>query len=227
MTHILSLETSTNVCSVALHVDGVLKYTSEVHEDQAHAAKLAILIEQLFHVTGIERGQLSGVAISAGPGSYTGLRIGTSTAKGLCYVLGIPLIAVGTLEVLALPLRRLNLPDGLLCPMIDARRMEVYCMLLDAAGNVRMEPHARVIDDSSFTNELAAGRVVFSGNGAGKCRDLIRHRNAVFVEGMYPSASAVGSLAHDRFREGKFADLSAFAPLYLKEFVAKKARTLI
>lgn len=227
MTFILSLETSTNVCSVALHADGMLKFTVEVHEDQAHAAKLAVLIDQLFQTSGIDPKQVSGVAVSAGPGSYTGLRIGTSTAKGLCYALNIPLIAVGTLELLSFPLLRLNFSGGVLCPMIDARRMEVYCMLMDAAGQTLAAPHPRIIDGSSFVNELEAGQVIFFGNGASKCREVIVHRNATFVDGIYPTAAVLGELAHGQFLGGRFADLSTFGPLYLKEFVAKKPRTLV
>lgn len=227
MTYILSLETSTNVCSVALHADGGLKFTAEVHEDQMHASKLAVLIDQLFHASGTDRTQLSGVAVSAGPGSYTGLRIGTATAKGLCYALDIPLIAVGTLEVLSFPLRRFGFQNMALCPMIDARRMEVYCMLIDTTGKTVMGAHPRIIDGASFRNELEAGRVAFFGNGAPKCRDVIVHRNAVFVGGIYPSAAALGELAHEQFCRGQFADLSMFGPTYLKEFVAKKPRTLV
>lgn len=226
MTYILSLETSTNVCSVALHADGRLNFTAEVHEDQAHAAKLAVLVDQLFQATGISSNQLSGVAVSAGPGSYTGLRIGTSTAKGLCYALNIPLLAVGTLELLALSLLRFNF-SGLLCPMIDARRMEVYCMLMDAGGRTIAGPHPRVIDSASFADELEAGHVIFFGNGASKCREVIAHPNAVFVDGIYPTAAALGEIAHEQFLSGRFADLPTFGPLYLKEFVAKKARTLV
>jgi len=227
MTYILSLETSTNVCSVALHADGMLKFIAEVHEDQAHAAKLAVLIDQLFSTSGIGPNQLSGVAVSAGPGSYTGLRIGTSTAKGLCYALNVPLIAVGTLELLSFPLLRLNFSGAVLCPMIDARRLEVYCMLIDAAGQTLAEAHPRIIDSSSFANELEAGQMVFFGNGAPKCRGVIAHRNAIFVDGIYPTATALGELAHAQFLRGRFADLSTFGPLYLKEFVSRKARTLV
>ena len=227
MTYILSLETSTNVCSVALHADGRLRYTAGIHEDQAHAAKLAVLVDQLFHTTGIVPKQLSGVAVSAGPGSYTGLRIGTSTAKGLCYALNIPLLAVGTLELLSHPLLRYNFSGGLLCPMIDARRMEVYCMLMDAEGQTMAGPHPRIIDSESFAGELEAGQVVFFGNGASKCRGVIAHANAVFLDDVHPTASALGQMAYENFLGGRFADLPTFGPLYLKEFVAKKPRTLV
>lgn len=227
MTNILSLETSTNVCSVALHADGVLKCIVEMHEDHVHASKLAVLADHLFHASGIERTQLSCVAVSAGPGSYTGLRIGVSTAKGLCYALGIPLIGVGTLELMAFSMRRFNFSGGMLCPMIDARRMEVYCMLEDAAGQVLMNPQARVIDGVSFATELEAGPVIFFGDGASKCREVITHGNATFVDGVHPSAAALGTVAYGEFVAGRFADLAMFGPVYLKEFVAKKARTLV
>jgi len=227
MAYILSLETSTNVCSVALHADGILKFTAEVHEEQAHAAKLALLVDQLLHLTGIVPGELAAVAISSGPGSYTGLRIGASTAKGLCYALKIPLIAIGTLELLTFQMQRVNHSGSVLCPMIDARRMEVYCMLTDAEGRVLAAPHARVIDRTSFADMLDAGQVIFFGNGASKCKSEIAHSNAVFTGGIYPLASLLGEMAADRWRSRNFADLSAFEPLYLKDFVAKKARTLV
>src|SRR6188508_2360835 len=133
---ILSLETSTTVCSVAIHRGQNLLASAEVHIEQSHASKLAILIEEVRKLAGIELKELSAIAISSGPGSYTGLRIGTSTAKGLCYALNIPLISINTLEVLAHLMSSLNFNNSLLCPMIDARRMEVYCLLTDDKLNV-------------------------------------------------------------------------------------------
>jgi tRNA threonylcarbamoyladenosine biosynthesis protein TsaB len=223
MTHILCLETSTDVCSVALFADDRLVDSCEVHEPQAHAAKLSLLVEEGLRQSRVTTYQLSAVAVSEGPGSYTGLRIGVSTAKGLCYALGIPLIAVGTLELMASPF----LGGDWLCPMIDARRMEVYCALFDESGHVVEKPHAKVIDSGSFSDVLAARRVMFFGNGAMKCRDVLAHEHAVFVEGVYPRAADMGKLAGERFAAQHFVDLASFEPVYLKEFAAKKARTLI
>lgn len=223
MTYILCLETSTDVCSVALHADNRLVDTREVHEPQAHAARLVLLVEEVLRESGVKADQLSAVAVSEGPGSYTGLRIGVSTAKGLVYALGIPLIAVGTLELMASALRG----SEWLCPMIDARRMEVYCALFDEAGRMVEKPHPKVIDAESFSEVLATRKVMFFGNGAMKCRDVLTHSNAVFIEGVYPRAAGMGLLAGERFAARQFVDVASFEPVYLKEFAAKKARTLI
>jgi tRNA threonylcarbamoyladenosine biosynthesis protein TsaB len=223
MTNILCLETSTDVCSVALYADDRLVDSREVHEPQAHAARLAVLVEEALRYSGVPSERLSAVAVSEGPGSYTGLRIGVSTAKGLCYALGIPLIAVSTLELMASAFER----GDWLCPMIDARRMEVYCALFDEAGRLVERSHAKVIDGASFSDVLATRRLVFFGNGAMKCKEVLTHANAVFVDGVYPRAAEMGRLAVERFAAGQHADLAAFEPVYLKEFAAKKARTMI
>jgi tRNA threonylcarbamoyladenosine biosynthesis protein TsaB len=227
MVCILSLETSTRVCSVALHADGTLISSSEIHVEQIHGAKLAVLIDQLFHAAGVSPQQLSAIAISSGPGSYTGLRIGTSTAKGLCYALKIPLIEVGTLELLASQVKGINISMALLCPMIDARRQEVYCALMDANMQPLMEVHAKVIDRLSFLETLSTNRIIFFGNGSSKCRNLIEHQNAIFIDDIYPKASAMGTMAFERLERGLVADLSTFEPFYLKDFAAKKSKRLI
>jgi tRNA threonylcarbamoyladenosine biosynthesis protein TsaB len=223
MTYILCLETSTDVCSVALYADDRLVDSREVHEPQAHAEKLAAFVEEILRHSGVRADQLSAVAVSEGPGSYTGLRIGVSTAKGLAYALNIPMIGVGTLELMASAVQG----SDWLCPMIDARRMEVYCALFDESGNMVDKPQAKVIDAEAFSEVLAARRVKFFGNGAMKCRDVLTHPNAVFVEGAYPRAADMGRLASERFNAQQFVDLASFEPVYLKEFAAKKARTLI
>lgn len=218
MVHILCLETSTDVCSVALFSDGRLVDSREIHEPQAHAEKLAVFIKEV-----LGGSELSAVAVSEGPGSYTGLRIGVSTAKGLSYALGIPLIAVGTLELMASAVQG----GDWFCPMIDARRMEVYCALFDETGRMVEKPHAKVIEADSFSDVLASRRVLFFGNGAMKCRDILRHDNAIFLEGVVPRAADMGRLAGERFAAQQFVDLASFEPVYLKEFAAKKARTMI
>jgi tRNA threonylcarbamoyladenosine biosynthesis protein TsaB len=221
---ILSLETSTDVCSVALHDNQALLSHAEIHEPQSHAAQLALLIQQSIQEARVPLKDINAVAITAGPGSYTGLRIGTSTAKGLCYGLEVPLIAVGSLELLAFQGSACNSSNALLCPMIDARRMEVYCLVTDSRLQVVSPVEARVIEEGSFSELLAANKVLFFGNGSGKCKEILRHPNALFEDAVYPRASALGALAIRKFSAGEFADLVQFKPFYLKEFVAKKAR---
>lgn len=223
MNYILCLETSTDVCSVALYADDRLVDSREVHEPQAHAAKLAVFVEEVLGQSGVKPDRLAAVAVSQGPGSYTGLRIGVSTAKGLAYALNIPLIGVGTLELMASAVQG----NEWLCPMIDARRMEVYCALFDEKGRMVEKPHAKVIDADSFADVLATHQIKFFGNGAMKCREVLTHPNAVFVEGLYPRAADMGKLANERFVVRQFENLASFEPVYLKEFAAKKARTLI
>lgn len=223
MSLILSLETSTSVCSVALHDGGRLLAATALHQDQSHASKLAGLIKHVIDATDKNLNMLSAVAVSSGPGSYTGLRIGTSTAKGLCYSLNIPLLACNTLEIMASEVNHMNLTKALCCPMIDARRMEVYCCVMDANNKVVQPLEAKVIDESSFRDLLESGRVLFFGNGSGKCREMIQHEHAVFISGVYPSAAQLGILAHAKFQAGKYEDLVTFEPLYLKEFLIKQS----
>ena len=221
---ILSLETSTDVCSVALHEGTALLAHAEIHEPQAHAARLAPLIDSVMKQAGSTPNDLRAVAITQGPGSYTGLRIGTSTAKGLCYALDIPLISVGTLELLAYQGSQHNQDSqALLCPMIDARRMEVYCLIADAGLQVREPVAAKVVDESTFAETLAKQRMLFFGNGSGKCKQVIAHPNAIFLEHIFPSAKNLGEMAERKFNNRLFEDLIQFKPFYLKEFVAKKA----
>lgn len=219
---VLSLETSTDVCSVALHDGEQLLAQDEIHEPQAHASRLAPLIDSVTRKAGVALKTIDAVAVSKGPGSYTGLRIGASTAKGLCYALDVPLIAIGTLELLAFQGNARNPSHASLCPMIDARRMEVYCMVADHHLNIILPVSAMVIDEHSFTELLDGGRVLFFGNGSGKCRDIIRHPNAIFLDGIFPGAGSLGLLAARKYREREFEDLVQFKPFYLKEFVAKK-----
>jgi tRNA threonylcarbamoyladenosine biosynthesis protein TsaB len=226
MALILSLETSTEVCSVAIHEDEKLLATLEVHQPQSHASKLAVLTEQVIQLSGIKSHQLSAVAVSSGPGSYTGLRIGTSTAKGICYALNIPLIAINPLEIMSRQVRNFNFQQTFLCPMIDAMRMEVYCLLMDETHTILHPTEAKIIEPSSFSDILEHRQILFFGNGALKCRDVIRHRNARFIEGVYPKASALGNMALDYFRNKSFADLVNYEPTYLKEFVAKMPRSM-
>jgi tRNA threonylcarbamoyladenosine biosynthesis protein TsaB len=227
MALILSLETSTTVCSVAKHDNGQLIASSEVHIEQTHASKLAQLIDDLKRSTGFSINQLSAVAISAGPGSYTGLRIGTSTAKGICYALDIPIIAVNTLELLASQVNQYNLSKTLLIPMIDARRMEVYCEIFDSNLKSITKIEAKIIDETSFDDLLKDNQITFFGNGADKCDGVIKHENAFFLKRVSPSASHLGIKAHKKYVEEKFDDLNLFEPFYLKDFIAKKPSVII
>lgn len=220
MALILSIETSTTLCSAALHEQGELIADEELHTPQAAASQLTPLIETLFAKTGMTRSALRAVAVSAGPGSYTGLRIGLSTAKGICYALDVPLITMDSLHVLAAALPP-STHEGLLCPMFDARRMEVYTCLLTPALDVVEPTRALVVDEQSFADVLARVPVNFFGNGAEKVKTVIHHPNARFSDGIYPRARAMGRLAFQQFERASFADVRQFEPAYLKEFVAK------
>lgn len=229
---ILTIETSTDVCSAALTIGGVPIAAHEQTEGSNHAALLPVYIEQLLGRLAERKLPLEAVAISEGPGSYTGLRIGVSTAKGLCYGKDVQLIPVPTTEVLCaafaarmieeemLGVQKLD-KSALLCPMIDARRMEVYTALYD--GNMRLlKPvEAMVIDEHSFEQELSEHEIYFFGNGAMKCAEVIKSKNAHFIEGIIPEAQYIGVLAEQtRRRHIEGSDLAYFDPLYVKEFVA-------
>jgi tRNA threonylcarbamoyladenosine biosynthesis protein TsaB len=226
MAIILSLETSTDVCSVALHNNGVLIRHAIVKESQAHASKLAPLISDIFNETPFKISDLSAVAISSGPGSYTGLRIGTSTAKGICFALDIPFIAIPTLKILAKEAKQHVTADALICPMLDARRMEVYCQIFDYDLESQSHVEAKIIESGSFAELLTTQKMFFLGNGAAKCKGTITSHNAFFLDDIVPLAAELGYLAQERFVEQKFEDLSAFEPFYLKQFEAKKAKSV-
>lgn len=221
MSLILSIETSTTVCSVALHDQGKLLTVDEIHIPQTQATKLALMIDAALKNAGVDRKQLQAVAVTSGPGSYTGLRIGTSTAKGLCFALEIPLIAIDTLTVMAHQINKYNPRKALLCPMIDARRMEVYCTVIDSDAIVRMPVEAKVIDEQSFS-EFTNEPIVFFGNGAMKCATVIKHPDANFLDQVNPSAVTLGEIASRKFEVKEFEDLALFEPFYLKEFMVKK-----
>lgn len=221
---ILSIETSAAACSVALHNQGRLVDMIQISEPQAHAAKLAVLIDQLLRINKVTKQQLLAVAISSGPGSYTGLRIGTSMAKGVCLGLNIPLINVPTLRSMAHHVFQES-KGAYLCPMVDARRMEVYCQVFDNDLEPVNAAEPVIVDTDSFRELLHQQKVLFFGDGAAKCKSVIIHENAEFVDGVYPKASLVGEVAWEEFQKSSFADLIEFTPFYLKEFVAKKAKT--
>jgi tRNA threonylcarbamoyladenosine biosynthesis protein TsaB len=220
MALILSIETSTSVCSVAVHDAGKLIAERELHEEQVHATQLAPLIEKVRALAGVDWNKIDAIAVSSGPGSYTGLRIGVSTAKGLCYSLERPLISVSTLQTMAVQV--VVGKEDLLCPMIDARRMEVFCQIFSGQAEPIRPVEAKIIDASSFAEQLKEKRVHFFGNGSSKCKDVLQSGRAIFVENIYPSAKHMGALADDQFQRKDFVDLVHFEPFYLKEFMIRK-----
>lgn len=226
MAIILSVETATKVCSVALCENDKLLAVQSLYIEKSHAEQLAILIESILSHCKVNFEELSAIAISKGPGSYTGLRIGTSTAKGLCFSLEIPLIAVNTLEAMAFGMQKYNVQGALLCPTIDARRMEVYYLIADQNLKVITKTAAKVIEESAFEDLLKNNKILFFGNGAAKCElQMGKNNNALFVHGVKPSASSVGALALRKYLESEFEYLAYFEPFYLKDFKANKPKS--
>lgn len=225
MAYILSLETATTTCSVALHRDEKLLAVQDFHLDKSHSSILHPLFRDMLQYCEVDRQQLSAVAISMGPGSYTGLRIGTSAAKGLCFALDIPLIAVNTLEAMAYSVKKFNQNKALLCPMLDARRMEVYCQIRDADFREVMKTQPVIVDENSFAHYLEEHEVWFFGNGSDKCRPLLgKSPKAFFMGDIQPSAAAIGALALQKFQAEKYEDVAYFVPNYLKEFRTTKPK---
>lgn len=229
MSCILHIETSTQVCSVALSEDGQCIFSKTDFEGPSHAVTLGVYVDEALSFADSHAIPLDAVAVSCGPGSYTGLRIGVSMAKGICYGRNLPLIGIPTPEVVCVPLLLdEELPeDALLCPMIDARRMEVYAALYDRALHPVREIEAVIIDESSYEDYLNRGPVYFFGNGAAKCKEKIMHPNARFVEDIHPLAKWMFPLAEKAFARGDFKDVAYFEPFYLKEFVASKPKKLL
>lgn len=222
MSYIISIETATKVCSIALHRNGELIALRENNDQHSHSANITIFVDEVVKEAGITFSDINAIAVSKGPGSYTGLRIGVSAAKGFCYGLGIPLISVNTLMAMAqhTALSQYKKENTLLCPMIDARRMEVFCALIDTKNQWAKETEAVIVDESSFGQELEKHPIVFFGDGAAKCQSSINHPNAIFINEIRPSAKYVGALAWGKFSQNQFEDVAYFEPFYLKEFVA-------
>lgn len=230
MSCILNIETSTNVCSVALSQDGVCLYEDVNMEGPSHAQVLAGYVKNAASFADSHAIPIDAIAISKGPGSYTGLRIGVSEAKGVAYGRDAKLLSVPTLKLLTVPilLGHEELPeDALLCPMIDARRMEVYCALYDRALNEVVQTQALVIDSDSFKNYLDKQPIYFMGNGADKCVETIQHPNAHFIKNIVPRAKNMIPLAEMAMAKEQFEDVAYFEPFYLKEFVATKSKELL
>lgn len=216
MNYILNIETATKNCSVSLAKEGKTILCKEIAEEgYSHAERLHVFIEDLVQEAGIHFKDIQAIAVSQGPGSYTGLRIGVSAAKGLCYALNVPLIAVDTLQVLA---SQVQVEDGLIIPMIDARRMEVYSAIFDVKFEKIRETQAEVITENSF--ETISETVYFVGDCADKCKSVITKSNFIFLEEIkYPSATAMSILSFSKFQNNDFEDLAYFEPYYLKDFM--------
>jgi len=227
MALILNIETSTEVCSVVIARDGEVIHSRENLTGQNHAMLITVFIEELLAESKLTMEQLDAVAVSGGPGSYTGLRIGISVAKGICYASHLPLIAITSLEAMAYHvihnLKQFQYTESanvLFCPMIDARRMEVYTAFYDINGVQIREIHADIIDHQSYFSYLENNNVLFFGNGAAKCRDAITHPNAIFINGVITSAGHMVPLSERDFQLKKFVDVAYYEPFYLKDFVA-------
>ena len=229
MACILHIETSTDVCSVALSEDGAILFTKEDFDGPQHAVTLGVFVDEVLSMADSHAKPIDAVALSCGPGSYTGLRIGASMAKGICYGRNLPLIALPTLKVMSVPILLMaDLPeDALLCPMIDARRMEVYAAIYDRALNPIKEVSADIITADSYAEYLREHPVYFFGNGAAKCKEVITHQNARFIDGIQPLARWMFPLADRAFLDGTFQDVAYFEPFYLKEFVATVAKNKV
>jgi len=225
MALILNIETATQVCSVGLADGENILSIRESHEKNIHAAKVTVFSEEVLLEAGKKMEDLDAIAVSMGPGSYTGLRIGVSAAKGFCYALDIPLIAIPTLQSMALgALLNTNDTNALYCPMIDARRMEVYTALFDPQNVEVRKTDALIIDETSFDEELKSNTIYFFGDGADKCKEVLTPKGMRFIDQVHPSTRSMAALSSMRFNGGQFEDLAYFEPYYLKDFIAGKPK---
>ena len=224
MPRFLAIETATPVCSVALIEENKVISLKESSESNAHSKVLTVFIQEIMETFEMDVRDLDAIVVSKGPGSYTGLRIGVSSAKGLCYAGDIPLISINTLQSMAYGVvlnSEVKYSDtALLCPMIDARRMEVYSALYDVNGNKIRETKAEIIEESSFQDYLEKGEVYFFGDGAEKCKEMITHANARFIEEFSVSAAHMALQINQKFQQSQFEDVAYFEPFYLKDFIA-------
>lgn len=230
MALILNLETATTVCSVSLAKDGHLLAVKEQNGDYSHAENLTLFIEDVLKQAKVKLTDVDAIAVSKGPGSYTGLRIGVSSAKGLCYSLKIPLIAISTLQHISLAVSKDLQPptsniQSLFCPMLDARRMEVYCTMFDSLNNEIRSISAEIVDEHSFSDLLDNNMIYFFGDGAAKCKNVLSaNKNAIFIDDIFPSAKNMIYLSEQAFVNKEFEDVAYFEPFYLKDFVAGKKK---
>ena len=220
MALILNIETATTNCSVSLSKNGeTLVLKEDNSKNYSHAESLHVFIDAVLKEANITSNEFDAIAISKGPGSYTGLRIGVSAAKGLCFALNKPLISISTLEALA---HQVDANNGVIVAMLDARRLEVYAAIFDSNYNEIRETEAQILDENAFAEYLSKGNVYFVGNGVEKTKDLINHTNAIFVDNKLPSANQMGLLAYNKYKKSDFEDVAYFEPYYLKDFVAFK-----
>ncbi|WP_279112186.1 tRNA (adenosine(37)-N6)-threonylcarbamoyltransferase complex dimerization subunit type 1 TsaB [Hoylesella timonensis] len=230
MSCILSIETSTDVCSVAVSQDGTCIFEKEDSSGPNHAVKLGVFVDEALSFIDSHLIPLDAVAVSCGPGSYTGLRIGVSMAKGICYGRSVKLLSVPTLHLLCVPVllrEQIQEENALLCPMLDARRMEVYAQLFDKALNEVRPIQADVVDADTYKSYLDERPVYFFGNGAEKCIEVINHPNAHLIKNVEPLAKNMFPLAEKRMMNEQFEDVAYFVPFYLKDFVAKTPKKLL
>ncbi|MCG2417767.1 tRNA (adenosine(37)-N6)-threonylcarbamoyltransferase complex dimerization subunit type 1 TsaB [Aequorivita sp. F47161] len=217
MAIILCLETATTNCSVAISVDGEVKAIREENNQKfSHAEKLHVFIEEVLAEAKIDKSKLDAIAISKGPGSYTGLRIGVSAAKGLCFALDVPLLSISTLEILA---RQVEEKDCYIIPLLDARRMEVYSAVFNSEIKQISEIKAEIVNINSFSAYLEARKTVFLGDGSIKFKALCSHKNARFLDSKYPSSAGMASLAEAKYKISDTENVAYFEPFYLKEFM--------
>lgn len=227
MALILNIETATNICSVSLSRDGEVISFIDNDEEKSHAKLLTVFINSLLKENNLKVKDLDAVAVSKGPGSYTGLRIGVSVAKGLCYAENLPLIAIDTLQSMASGINEYQKNIGhetILCPMLDARRMEVYYAFFDWKASFITDVKAQVLDAQTFADSLKDREILFFGNGAFKLQKLVDHKNAVFNDDYLISARHMSALAETHFKNRKFVDVAYFEPFYLKDFIATKPK---
>ena len=230
MSCILSIETSTDVCSVAVSQDGTCIFEKEDSSGPNHAVKLGVFVDEALSLIDSHLIPLDAVAVSCGPGSYTGLRIGVSMAKGICYGRSVKLLSVPTLHLLCVPVllrEQIQEENALLCPMLDARRMEVYAQLFDRALNEVRPIQGDVVDADTYKSYLDERPVYFFGNGAEKCIEVINHPNAHLIKNVEPLAKYMFPLAEKRMMNEQFEDVAYFVPFYLKDFVAKTPKKLL
>jgi len=227
MAKILHIETSGKNCSVAISENNQLIAHRRIEEERSHAAHLSQMIIDALAKAEISAKDLDAVSVSEGPGSYTGLRIGVSAAKGICFGANIPLIAIPTLEIMLAHLKTevekthiIPTETDLFVPMIDARRMEVYNCIFGSQKQIIRKVQAEIIDQNSFKSFLKTNTVVFFGDGSNKCQDVISHENAIFINGILPDAQYMLDIANQKFAENQFVDLAYYEPFYLKAFQA-------
>ncbi|CAI8402929.1 MAG: tRNA threonylcarbamoyladenosine biosynthesis protein TsaB [Flavobacterium sp. SCGC AAA160-P02] len=222
LAYILNIETSTKNCSVSIAKSGELISLKELNNGSySHAEMLHPLIKEALSESELSMGQINAIAVGKGPGSYTGLRIGVSSAKGICFANDIPLISINSLEVLA---HSISIDTGLIIPMIDARRMEVYSTIFDNSYNMIRETKSEIIDENSFSEQMNDHKIYIVGDAATKCRETITNSNAIFIDNKFPSSKEMAKLSFIHYNKNIFEDVAYFEPFYLKDFIATQEK---